>query len=62
MSKNTHPMQNFRRINALKQLETELESKEKTNKKSFLKIPLTSGDTKRIKEEIQTLKSRINLN
>jgi len=54
-----NPNVKLRRECALVRLEETLEKKEKTQKKTQEKVPLTPKDTKRISAEIKTLKSRI---
>lgn len=49
---------NFRRRNALKRLQEQLKSGKKPDKQGNL-IALTESDIKRIKKEIEILKSRI---
>jgi len=60
--KNQHVAVNYRREGALKRLEVQLKSGQKTAKKSFDKIPLTDSDKKRIKNQITILKDKINHN
>jgi len=50
----------IRQSNVLTMLEKQLKSGVKTQKKTTdVKVPLTESDIKRIKKEIDTLKSRI---
>ena len=52
--------QKLRKENVIKKLESQLQSGDKTEKKSVnTKVPLTDSDIKRIKKEIEVLKSRI---
>jgi hypothetical protein len=52
--------QKLRKENVIKKLESQLQSGDKTEKKSVnVKVPLTDSDIKRIKKELDVLKSRI---
>lgn len=52
--------QKLRKENVIKKLESQLQSGDKTEKKSVnTKVSLTDSDIKRIKKEIEVLKSRI---
>lgn len=53
-------VQKVRKENVIKRLESQLQSGDKTEKKSLnTKVSLTDSDIKRIKKELDVLKSRI---
>jgi hypothetical protein len=53
-------VQKLRKENVIKRLESQLQSGNKTEKKSVnTKVSLTDSDIKRIKKELDVLKSRI---